>query len=129
MPENFRVSWLSTTDLGSYVGAALRRPELAGQSFDVGGPDALDGPALAGALSSALGQPLSYVPISPDAFERGLVPQFGESVARGVAQTYRYCARFSDSACFTGTSVALGSSLSRPARSLAEWARQQKWQS
>jgi uncharacterized protein YbjT (DUF2867 family) len=126
-PDRLRVSWLAAADLGAYVAAALRRPDLTGEALDIGGPDALDGPALATALSEGIGQSLRYAAIPPDVFERGLTAQFGPVIAQGIARTYHYCDRFADTPFLAGAAESLTATLSRPRLSVAEWARGERW--
>ncbi len=58
---DYPVSWLSRDDLAAFVVAALARPELAGNWFDLGGPDTPTGPELAAILSDAAGRNVHYV--------------------------------------------------------------------
>lgn len=125
--ERFRISWLAVSDLGGYVGAALRRPDLAGETVQIGGPDALDGPGLAAALSEATGTPLHYAAIPPDVFERALIGPFSESVARGIAETYHFCARGEYPEFLSGSDSALTACLARPRLTVAQWARSRDW--
>lgn len=129
IPDRLRISWLAMRDLGGYVGAALRRPDLAGETLEIGGPDALDGPALASALSDAVGARLQYTAIPPDAFERALASQFPAAIARGIAQTYYFCARYADTPLLSGSDGVLTAALSRPRLGVREWARSQAWHS
>ncbi len=122
-----RVPWLAAADLGAYVGAALRRPDLAGRALDVGGPEMLDGQALTDELSPAVGHALRYVPVPPGDFERGLAAHFGPAVARGIAQTYFWMAENSDADLFRAADSDLARDLSRPLVAIAEWARSQSW--
>ena len=124
LAARMRVSWLSVADLGAYVAAALRRPDLAGMAFDVGGPEALDGLGLAEAVSPDPDRPLMYCVLSPEQVEQQLAPHFGLEVARGIARNYAYLARRSDSAFLAGTSDVLSRELRRPARTVREWARE-----
>jgi NAD(P)H dehydrogenase (quinone) len=127
MPERLRTDWLSVVDLAGYVAAALRRPDLAGRSMDVGGPETLDGPGVARALAPSVGLPLAYVALAPDAFERGLARQFGPAVARWIARSYHWMAANADSTLFTGAARELMPGLPRPLLPLARWARAQPW--
>ena len=123
LAARMRVSWLSVADLGGYAAAALRRPDLAGMTFDIGGPAALDGVALAEALSTGSDRPVTYCVLSPEQVEQQLAPLFGADVARGIAQNYAWMARRSDSDFLSGTSDVLTRELRRPLRTVREWAR------
>jgi NAD(P)H dehydrogenase (quinone) len=128
VPERLRINWLSVVDLGAYVAAALRRPDLAGRTFDVAGPEALDGWGLARSLSSALGDPpLRYAAVPPDAFEQALAQRFGPAVAHGIARSYFWIAANADTALFSLDGGDLQRALARPAMSVATWARAQTW--
>jgi uncharacterized protein YbjT (DUF2867 family) len=123
-----RVSWLSLRDLGSYVAVALRRTDLAGQAFEVSGPEPLDGAALAEQLGHGLGFPLAYSALPPDVFERALIPSFGETVAQGIAKTYVWLAEHHDTPLFSSRDNELQRSLSGSLTGVAAWARAQHWQ-
>jgi NAD(P)H dehydrogenase (quinone) len=125
--SGLRASWLAMTDLGGYVAAALRRPDLAGRTLDIGGPEVLDGAGLARELGRALGHPLRFFAIAPQAFEQGLVPAFGPVVARGIARSYHWLAQHAETALLIGTDSELERGLSRPLTTLASWARAQAW--
>jgi NAD(P)H dehydrogenase (quinone) len=127
VPAGLSVAWLALDDLGAYVAAALRRTDLAGQVFDISGPEPLDGPSVADQLGHALDLPLRYSAMAPELFERALVPSFGETVARGIAKTYVWLAEHQDTTLFTGASESLRESLSGPLTGLQAWARQQAW--
>lgn len=96
LPADLPMSWISARETAAYAVAALDRPDLAGTRFDVGGPEALTGQDLAQRFSEALGQPVGYVPIAPDDYERALVPMFGETVAFEVAAQVRCIIRRGD---------------------------------
>ena len=89
LPADLPMSWVSAWELGSYAVAALDRPDLAGRTFDIGGPEALTGTDMAECFSGFLQRPISYVPVSPDDYEAALVPLFGATVAREVAAQVR----------------------------------------
>jgi hypothetical protein len=114
---------LAAADLGLYVGAALRSPDLVGRSLAVGGPDDLDGPALALELAEGAGRALSFATISPPVLEQGLAPVFGADVARGIAKTYIWLAQRDETELLTGTAAELTQRLSRPPLRPREWAR------
>jgi NAD(P)H dehydrogenase (quinone) len=128
VPARLRVAWLSLRDLGSYVAVALRRRDLAGQAFEVSGPEPLEGHAVAEQLGRALGFPVAYHALSPDVFERMLIPTFGETVARGIAKTYVWLAKHEGTPLFTSTDNELRRGLTRPLSSVEAWARHQAWQ-
>jgi uncharacterized protein YbjT (DUF2867 family) len=127
LPEGFRVSWLSVSDLGAYVAAALRRPDLAGRTLDIGGPEVLDGAALAREVSRAVGHPLRYVAIPPDVFEQNLAAHFAPAIARGIAQAYHFAAKHADTILYMDSDAGLTRELARPRVTVSAWARTQAW--
>ncbi len=124
LPPSFPMSWVSAQEVGAYAAAALDRPELAGSTFDVGGPEALTGEAIAAQLTNILGRPVNYVGIDPDAYEQALVPMFGEAVASEVAQQVRYItSRGTGSVDMSD----LWKQLDVEPVPLAQWAARQNW--
>jgi len=89
LPAQFRMSWISAEETAAYAVAALDRPDLAGQEFDVGGPEALTGDNIAARFGEVMGRSMTYVSIDPDDYERALAPIFGETVAFEVAAQVR----------------------------------------
>ena len=85
-----RVSWIASDDLGSLAVAALERPHLAGQRFTLGGPEALDGPAIAAAFSAGLGRGISYDSITPEAFGDTMAQIMGPEAGAGIRVAYGY---------------------------------------
>ena len=124
LPADLPMSWVSAGELAAYGVAALDRPDLAGTSFDIGGPQALTGKDIAGCFSEILGRSVSYVPIAPDDYERALAPMFGARVAYEVASQVRYVINRGDgSVDMTDTAAQLGV---RPTH-LDVWIRQHDW--
>ena len=98
LPSRFPMSWVSATEMGAYAVAALDRPDLAGRTFDIGGPQPLSGEDVAACFAQTLRRPTRYVPISPDDYERSLVPMFGPTVASEVAAQVREIVRLGSGA-------------------------------
>lgn len=90
LPNDFPMSWVSAEEVGAYCVAALDRPDLAGQSFDIGGPEALTGDEIAARVSALRGRTITWVTIDPSDYEQALVPLFGGAVAAAVADQVRY---------------------------------------
>ena len=86
---NRPISWIAAQDLGRFAVAALERPELAGQSFNLGGPEALDGEQIAQSFSSALGRKIGYVAISPEEFGAIMGRMIGPEAEAGIVVAYR----------------------------------------
>jgi uncharacterized protein YbjT (DUF2867 family) len=89
LPSSFEMSWISADDAAAFAVAALDRPDLAGRVLDIGGAEPLTGDNIARCLSAALGRTIRYAPITPDDYERALVPGFGAAVAAEVAEQVR----------------------------------------
>ena len=66
--ETLAVSWICHDDLAALMIAALERPQLAGRSFAVGGPETVQLPLLAHKLSRAWNRPLTWESQSIDVF-------------------------------------------------------------
>lgn len=127
VPASTPVAWLCANDLGAYAAAALRRRDLAGRAFDIGGLEAMTGPGLAAQLSSAIGRPIAYEPLSPGLFEASLQPIFGAAVAHGIAKSYYWLAEHSQTELCAGTSPELERELARPLVGVEAWARARAW--
>jgi NAD(P)H dehydrogenase (quinone) len=129
VPASTPVAWLCADDLGVYAAAALRRHDLAGRAFDIGGPQVLTGHGLAAQLSTAIGRPIAYEPLSPDLFEASLLPIFGAAVAHGIAKSYYWLAEHPHTELCAGTSPELERELARPLVGVEAWARARTWDS
>ncbi|WP_046246483.1 SDR family oxidoreductase [Hymenobacter terrenus] len=88
VPAGQAIDWLPAADLGALTVAALERPQLAGQTFVVGGAEALTGPALAEAFSAGLNRPISYRAMPPREFYGILAPMMGPGLAEAVTRSY-----------------------------------------
>lgn len=126
LPGDLPMSWISATELGGYSLAALDRHDLAGRTFDIGGPEALTGRDLAACFSEALGRPISFVSISPDDYESALVPVFGPTVAQEVAAQVRCITKLGTGAVDMTTTAAEFSVRPLPLR---EWISRHDWTS
>ncbi len=88
--SEMRVSWLASQDLGALAASALERPALAGQNFLLGGPEALDGAAIARAFSNGLNRPIAYRAISPEAFAATMAQIMGAEAGEAIGAGYTY---------------------------------------
>ena len=88
--KEMRVSWIASDDLGAFAVAALERPHLAGQHFTLGGPEALDGAAIAAAFSAGLGREITYDGITPEAFGETMAQIMGPEAGTGISIAYGY---------------------------------------
>ena len=73
--------------------AGLQRPELAGRSFDIGGPEALTGEEIAGVLAKVLGRSMHYHALSLADFAAGLNAGLGGRIGDEIAACYAWLAQ------------------------------------
>lgn len=116
-------SWIAAQDLGRFAVAALGRPDLAGQAFDLGGPQALRGAEIAGAFSRALGREVRYEAISPEAFGAIMGRVLGPEAEAGIVAAYRAGAAAPPDAMVVDMAGVLAQ-LPVPQTSLEDWVRQ-----
>ncbi len=90
LPESQKVSWISWESMAEFAAAAVEHPELAGQSFRVGGPEALSGIDIAAACATHLNKPVAYYPVALTDFEKGLNQALGEPVGTEIAKLYHW---------------------------------------
>jgi NAD(P)H dehydrogenase (quinone) len=121
---DFKASWISHGDSASLSIAALNKPDLAGSAIDIGGPEALDGNEIAERFTRILGQPIQYVAITPDDFEKALVPALGPTGAFELADQFRWSATQPNAAVDMSVTA---KRLSVQLTSLDEWIKQQDW--
>lgn len=127
IPAELRASWVSAADMGAFVSAAIQRPELAGEAYDVGGPEALSGNDIAAVFSAALGRRISYFPIPVDAFEAQLSAAVGPHAGQAIAKAYRWMGKNLDSGLFQVDAAALRRTFNAPWQTLESWVKLQNW--
>jgi uncharacterized protein YbjT (DUF2867 family) len=88
--NEMRVSWIASEDLGSLAVAAFECPHLAGQRFTLGGPEALNGAAIARAFTAGLGREVHYRAITPEAFGATMAQIMGPEAGEGIRVAYGY---------------------------------------
>jgi uncharacterized protein YbjT (DUF2867 family) len=118
---------MSWEDLAAFIVAALKRPDLAGRAFNVGGPDVLAGVAIAEQLSAAIGRPVTYVPVPLADFAAALNAAFGGRMGDEIAAFYAWAQKQAVSPLAVDPKPALAELPIRPTP-FAEWARAQDWQ-
>jgi uncharacterized protein YbjT (DUF2867 family) len=89
VPEDMRIGWLASADVGKLVTAAIERPELAGSYFKISGIEAPNGAELAAAFSEALGRPIGYHALPPREFGAILDGVFGPGAGDEAAALYQ----------------------------------------
>lgn len=88
-PPDMRVGWIASADVGAFVAEAIERPELAGSSFVLSGPQNLTGTALADEFSLGLGRSIIYYAMPPQEFGAILSGLFGPEGGAAVAAEYQ----------------------------------------
>lgn len=126
LPVDFRVSWISWNDLAAFTAAALKRPDLAGRAFDVGGPEILTGPEVAETLSIAVGRRVRYAPVPLSYFAAGFNAALGGRTGDEIAAFYAWVRRQPVSPLAIDLEPALAELPVKPTV-LADWAKAQDW--
>ncbi|CAN7387764.1 NmrA family NAD(P)-binding protein [Mesorhizobium amorphae] len=126
LPSDFRTSWISWEDMAAYVVEAMRRPELAGASLDIGGPNALTGQQIADVLSDIVGRKVDYYPVPLADFAAGLTAMLGKEAAEQVAANYAWVHRQRSMLFTVEIADTIGMLPIKPT-SFANWAKAQDW--
>lgn len=89
-PAAKRIALIDTRDMAAAVVAALTEEGHAGKTYDLNGPELLDGYAQAAAFSKALGRPVKYLDVTAEAFIEklksfGLPPWMVEAFGAAVS--------------------------------------------
>lgn len=127
LPAHRRVAWISHTDLAAATAAALRRPGIEGLELGLGGPEVVDGPALAAAFGAAMEREVGYVPLDPDQFEPGLAEAVGAGAASGVAGIYRWAALDREPDLFAADHTEVVRQLGVRFAPIGDWVSAQPW--
>jgi uncharacterized protein YbjT (DUF2867 family) len=127
MPASTKVQWTSHIDQARIAVAALQRPDLAGQSFEIGTPDALTGTELAGLVSGWIERPVQFDPLSPADFGQRVGDAFNSpGTAFALGDLYGSLAKLNGAEMVVDT-AALESTfdvkLTTVAEHLASWAK------
>lgn len=126
LPADFQTSWISWQDMAAYVVEAMRRPELAGASFDIGGPEPLTGPQMADVLSDSVGRNVEYYPVPVADFAAGLAAMLGKEAADEVAASYAWIHRQRSTLLAVDLSDTISMLPIKPTP-FADWAKAQDW--
>jgi len=124
IPDRARISFISHRSLGDFAGAALRVPEAAGRVFNIGGPEAVSGAALADAVGAAAERPVRFVEMPLEAFSAALDQAFEPPAGPRIAALYRHFRERPDAGALNPDGWAM---LEVEPESVAEWARRQRW--
>jgi uncharacterized protein YbjT (DUF2867 family) len=71
-PAAKKIALLDTRDVAAVAVAALTEPGHSGQTYDLNGPELLDGHAQAAVFSDVLGRPVKYLDVSAADFSENL---------------------------------------------------------
>ena len=66
--KTMKMQWTSHLDQATLAVAAMSKPELAGQSFEIGTPQALTGAELAEHMGQWVGRDVTFDPMTPEEF-------------------------------------------------------------
>lgn len=97
LPRETRVQWTSHQDQARIAVAAMSRPDLVGNGFEIGTPEALTGPELAEHLSRWLKRPVTFDPMDPEAFGKRVGDAFNSpGAAFALTDLYSALAKLQD---------------------------------
>ena len=123
-----KVQWTSHADQAKIAVAAMGRPDLAGQSFEIGTPQAITGPKLATLVARWLDSDVRFEPISPAEFGQRVGDAIGNSAAAfALTDLYGSIARLNGDEMAVDTSTletTFGVKLTTVADHVARWPRE-----
>ena len=115
-----RISAVDVRDIADVAVAALTTVQHDNQSYALTGPDALTFAEMAHQLSRAVGRPITFVDVPPEAMQAALADQgFPAWQAEGLLEEFTMYRRGEAAGVEPGVRDALG----RPARAFAAFAR------
>lgn len=115
-----RVSVVDVRDNAAAAAAALTEPGHEGRVYDLTGPEALTHAAMAASLSDAVGRPVAFVDVPPEAMRDALLRAgLPPWQADGLIEDYAHYRRGEASAVASGVQDATG----KPPRTFSAFAR------
>ncbi|MDX2163632.1 MAG: NmrA family NAD(P)-binding protein [bacterium] len=127
LPDDVRIGWVATDDVGAFMIAALEHPELAGSEHIISGARNLNGLELAAAFSEGVGRPISYRAMPLSEFAAALDAMFCPGAGENGAAGYRFQHENRDLIpMFNDGMAELAARLNVEMTSLAAWAGQFK---
>ncbi len=126
MTSEFKASWISVEDLGAFAVEALKRPELSGSVFNVGGSEALTGNEIAQQFAAVFGRAVNYYPIPLEQFEQQMNAAMGEPMGTEIAALYRWFVSQPQSPAVIDPQPVL-QQLPVQITPLKDWIRSQNW--
>jgi uncharacterized protein YbjT (DUF2867 family) len=123
-PRHARIAWISHATLGAFAVAAAGRAIPGGRCFEIGGPEALTGDAVAERLGRAIGRPVRYEELPLATFAAAINAANGAPAGDDIADYYRHLAANPDALARDG---ATATELGVTAEPMAQWAARQDW--
>jgi uncharacterized protein YbjT (DUF2867 family) len=123
---NARLSMTDTRDVAAVAAAIITGDGHAGQAYDVSGPEALSHGDVADRLGAAMGRPVEYVDVAPDAFRETMLGYgLQQWLVDGLANMFEDYRRSGPDGYAAQATETVQRITGRPARSLdallAEW--------
>ncbi len=81
---DLQANWISLDDVARFMIASLERPDMEGAWMNIGGPEKLTPPVIAGYLSQTIGKTIPYKQISTQEFGRVLAEGYGDTMSADV---------------------------------------------
>ena len=126
MTSDFKASWISVADMAALAVEALKRPDLSGSVFNIGGPEALSGNEIAQQFASVFGRAVNYYPIPLNQFEQQMNAAMGEPMGTEIAALYRWFVEQPQSPAIINMQPVL-QKLPVQLTSLKQWIVSQNW--
>jgi uncharacterized protein YbjT (DUF2867 family) len=118
--DDARISAIDVRDIADSAAAALSSEGHEGKTYDLTGPEALTHAEFAAQLATALGRPVAFVNVPPEAMRAALLGAgFPEWQADGLLEDYAHYRRDEAATVATGVKDATG----RSPRTFAAFAR------
>ncbi len=127
LSPSMNVTWTSHQDQARVAVAALTRPDLAGNSYEIGTPDALTGSELAQHLSNWVGKGVAYAPLTASEFGKRVAEATGNpGLGATLTDLYRALGGMNDEDMVIDTGLVertFGVKLSSVADQISSWAK------
>lgn len=127
LSADMKVTWTSHQDQAKVAVAALSRPDLAGNSYEIGTPEALTGDELTVHLSRWVGKAVEFAPLSPANFGQRAGDALGNpGVAFALTDLYGALAKMGNDDMAIDTNVVeatFGVKLTSVADHIKNWAK------
>lgn len=127
LPAEHRASWSTVEDVAAFAVAFLDRPDLAGSTIEVGGPEAFSGADLAAVFSRVLARPIRYHPIPVPAFEQNLQQNFGPAVGTVIAESFQHFESLGPEGLVIPDAAKTAAGLGVTLTTLEDWIRARRW--